>query len=256
MKHQSRNIYFAGFDGSQLAATLDFPAGVSPKYYAIISHCFTCTKQTLTTARLSRGLAQAGLGVLRFDFTGLGESGGEFADTHFSSMVSDIACAANWLATHYEPARVLIGHSMGGTASLAASQQADAALSQVQKIITLASPAYPAHVLHHFGETMGQLQRGEPASILVAGQRYPVKPSFIKDVESYDMQQLMRGCKKDIMAIQAGEDELIEPQAAEQILQYTKGQTCLQKIEGANHLFSDRDHAQLLLSAIIEWLDR
>jgi len=254
VKYQSRNVHFAGFDGSQLAAMLDFPAEISPKYYVIISHCFTCTKQTLTTARLSRGLAQAGLGVLRFDFTGLGESEGEFADTHFSSMVKDVACAANWLAAHYEPAQVLIGHSMGGTASLVASQQAGA-LSQVQKLITLASPAYPAHVLHHFGEAMAQLQRGEPASILVAGQHYPVKPSFIKDVESYDMQQLMHDCETDIMAIQAGEDELIELSAAEAILQYTKGLRCLHKIEGADHLFSDREHAQLLLSAVVKWLD-
>ena len=94
-KIQSRSVHFTGFDGSQLAATLDFPVEVSPSQFAIFSHCFTCTRQTLTTSRLSRGLAQVGIGVLRFDFTGLGESSGDFADTTFSSNVADLVAAAD-----------------------------------------------------------------------------------------------------------------------------------------------------------------
>jgi len=253
-KIQSRKVNFSGFNGNQLAASLDFPQGIPPICYVIISHCFTCSKQTLTTARLGRGLVQAGYGVLRFDFSGLGESEGQFAETHFSSMVEDINCAANWLASHYEPAKALIGHSMGGTASLAAAGNNVAALAQLEHLVTLASPAQPAHLLHHFGPVMQKLQRGEDAEIVVAGQAYPVTPAFVDDVQSYDIAKQMSHCDLPVLVVRAADDELVGPENAEQILQYGKGKNQLCEIAGANHLFSNREHAQQLLSHVLDWL--
>ncbi len=252
-KIQARKVQFEGFDGSLLSANLEFPLEIPPLQYVIVSHCFTCNKQTITTARLSRGLAQAGMAVLRFDFTGLGDSEGDFANTHFSSMVKDLECAADWLSKHYQPVQLMIGHSMGGTASLAASQAKSASLSQLKKIITLASPANPDHVLHHFGSAMDELLRGNKAQIEVAGQLYPVTPEFVKDVQSYDMKQQMQACETPIMAVRAGNDGLIGPQAAEAILQYTSAQTHLCQIDGADHLFSERAHAALVLSEVLRW---
>lgn len=254
-KIQSKAVHFSGFDGSKLEGNLDFPLNVVPRQYIIVSHCFTCTRQIITTARLSRGLAKAGFAVLSFDFTGLGYSEGEFADTHFRSMVKDIECAADWLSEHYEPASILIGHSMGGTASLAVTQNACFSLSHIEKIITLASPASPAHVLHHFGSAMVDLQRGENAQIMVAGRAYPVKPAFVSDVRSYNMDQQMTDCDIPIMAVSAGDDTLVGLEAAQQILQYTGGEKFLCQIDGADHLFSDRNHAAQLLSSILGWVD-
>lgn len=254
MKFQSRKIQFENVKKNQLSGILDFPAAIKPKAYIIISHCFTCTKQTITTARLSRGLAQAGFAVLRFDFTGLGDSEGVFADTHFRSMLCDVESAANFLSMHYTPASILIGHSMGGTASLAATQYSCATLNGIQKIITLASPATPAHVLHHFGGALALLQRGENAHIKVAGQNYPVKPHFIKDVMTYNMDKQMQDCGLSIMAVRAGNDSLVEAQEADQIVDYTRGDSLLYQIDGADHLFSGRGHGALLLSYIIDWL--
>jgi len=254
-KIQTRKIQFPGFSGAQLAASLDFPVSVTPRQYVIVSHCFTCTKQTLTTARLSRGLAQAGYGVLRFDFGGLGGSEGEFANTHFRSMVQDIKCAANWLASYYEPASCLIGHSMGGTASLAAACDGGESLAHLKSVVTLASPAEPAHVLHHFGGAMQKLLKGENAEISVAGRNYPVNPGFVKDVQSYDMAAQMQACEMPLLAIRAGSDELIGPQSAEQIQTYSKGVTALYQVDNADHLFSDRNHAQQLLSKVLNWLE-
>ena len=253
-KQQSRKVSFKGFDGDRLSASLDFPEGIVPEEYIIISHCFTCTRQTLTTARLSRGLVQAGFAVLRFDFTGLGDSDGCFANTHFTSMTQDIECAANWLAEHYESAGILIGHSMGGTASLVASQSGKVSLSAIRKIVTLASPSEPAHVLHHFGAAMDELQRGETAQIMVAGRAYEVRPAFIDDVQAYNMPEVMQACDIPVMAFRAGKDELIEPEDADQIVEYagTGSEVC--QIDGADHLFSDRKHAASLLSCVLHWL--
>jgi len=253
-KHQSRKVSFKGFDGSNLSASLDFPEGIVPEEYIIISHCFTCTKQTLTTARLSRGLVQAGFAVLRFDFTGLGDSEGCFASTHFTSMSQDIECAASWLAEYYERAGVLIGHSMGGTASLVASQSGNTSLSEIRKIVTLASPSEPAHVLHHFGRAMDKLQRGEMAQIKVAGHAYDVRPAFIADVQAYHMPEVMQACDIPVTVIRAGKDELVRPEDADQIVEYAGAGSELHQIDGADHLFSDRDHAASLLAGVLSWL--
>ncbi len=255
-KFQSRTVHFYGFQGNRLAGTLDFPQGIEPLEYAIMSHCFTCTRQTLTTARVSRGLAQAGIAVLRFDFSGLGESEGDFASTHFSSMLEDITAAADFLKEHYRAPSLLLGHSMGGTASLAVSQSGARALSSLRAVITLASPASPAHVLHHFGAAMPVLERGEASSIEVAGQSYPVKPSFVEDVRQFSMERQMQGCELPLMAIRAGRDELVEARAAEDILAYTRGERKLYEIEQADHLFSNRAHTSQLLQQLIGWLGR
>lgn len=253
-KQQSRKVSFKGFDGSGLSASLDFPEGIVPEEYIIISHCFTCTKQTLTTARLSRGLVQAGFAVLRFDFTGLGDSDGCFANTHFTSMSQDIESAASWLAEHYEPAGILIGHSMGGTASLLASQSKHVSLSAINKIVTLASPSEPAHVLHHFGAAMDLLQRGERAQIKVAGHAYDVRPAFIADVQAYYMPEVMQACDIPVMAVRAGKDELVRPEDADQIVEYAGAGSEVCQIDGADHLFSERDHAASLLCDVLSWL--
>lgn len=253
-KIQSKSVSFNGHSGGWLKGTLDFPLEVEPFQYAIMSHCFTCTRQTLTASRLSRGLAQAGIASLRFDFTGLGESEGSFADTNFSSMIADIECAAEFLADNYQSPHLLLGHSMGGTASLAASQTKSLGLLHVRKLVTLASPAYPAHVLHHFGAAMGLLEQGLDAEIMVAGQAYPVKPGFIEDVRSFDMSKWMKGCDLPVLAIRAGSDSLIGPQAAEQIMALTQSESRLLQIDGADHLFSNRNHAEQLLSEVVRWV--
>ena len=124
----------------------------------------------------------------------------------------------------------------------------------MQKIISLASPATPAHVPHHFGSAMEVLKRGEGAEIIVAGKAYPVKPAFVEDVESYDMARQMMECEIPIMAVRAGDDELVGPQAAEQILEYTSAESQLRQIDGADHIFSERTHAAELLDIVQDWI--
>lgn len=234
-----------------LDARLDIPDKHEPLAYLIMCHCFTCTKETITTSRTSRGLAQNGYAVLRFDFTGLGGSEGSFADTNFTSMVDDVIHTTRYLEQHYQPATAMLGHSMGGTAVLAASSK----LPLCKTIITIASPSKPSHVLHHFGKAMPTLESGFDAEITVAGIQYPVKPQFIRDVRQYDMNKQMQAYNKPVMAIRAGKDTLVHPQDAEDILAYTSGEHSLLDIEHADHLFSDRTDVDYMILQISNWLN-
>ncbi len=234
-----------------LDARLELPK--NPRYFAIMCHCFTCTKDTITTHRLSRGLAQRDIAVLRFDFTGLGKSEGEFADTNFDTMLDDLLAAAQHLKTHYQAPRVLMGHSMGGTVALAAASQMDSC----EAVVTLASPSEPQHVLHHFEDVINELEAGYDAHIQVAGVHYPVKPQFINNVRAFSMQQCLKTFNKPVLAIRAGQDELVASHNADEIIKMSaaKPHTQLLEIAQANHLFTDKQDSAKLLDAIEEWLN-
>ena len=248
----STQLRFAGSQHALLDARLDAPLDVAPRGYLIFSHCFTCTKETLTTARVARGLAQQGYAVLRFDFTGLGASAGNFADSNFTSMVEDIRCAANYLQQHYQSPCALLGHSMGGTASLLASRD----IRSCNTVVTLAAPAQPAHVLHHFGPVLQQLEAGQAAQISVAGVRYPVLPQFIHDVRALNMQQLMQGYELPVLVISAEHDALVMASAAQEIFGYTRGPSQMLAVPAADHLFTDRAATLQMIDAIVIWLQQ
>ena len=247
----SEKLNFTGSQHTLLDARLDLPQGITPRSFVVLCHCFTCTKETLTTARVARGLAQSGFAVLRFDFTGLGGSAGEFAQSNFSSMVEDIHCATRYLQQHYQSPVALIGHSMGGTAALLAARD----LVSCKTVVTLASPAQPAHVLHHFGAVMQQLEAGEAAHILVAGVRYPVLPQFLQDVRALDMSQALQHYSLPLLAIAAERDALVAADAAQQIVNYTQGEQRVVIMAGADHLFTDRNITLQMIEVIVAWLD-
>ena len=235
----------------QLDARLDMPDSVSPRAFVIMCHCFTCTKETITTSRIARGLAQNGYAVLRFDFTGLGNSEGDFADSNFTSMVDDVLHVAQFLSKEYQAPTAMLGHSMGGTAVLAASAQ----LPSCKTVITIASPSTPSHVLHHFGKAMAQLESGMNAEISVAGVMYPVKPQFIEDVRKYNMKSQMRPYNKPLMAIRAGKDALVNTKDAEEIIAYTSAEHYLLDLDQGDHLFSDRAITETMIIEICNWLN-
>jgi putative redox protein len=215
-----------------------------------MSHCFTCSNDTLTSFRVSRGLAAQGVGVLRFDLTGLGDSGGEFADSNFTTMVEDIVSAADFLQREYTAPVALIGHSMGGTASLLAARRIDTC----KTVVTLASPSQPDHVLHHFGPALARLTAGDNASIRVAGTDYPVKPQFVEDVKQYDMTRLMAGCNTAILAVRAGRDTLVPAADADAILRLSTGRSELLELAEADHLFSERSQIDNIVEHILAFI--
>jgi len=237
-----------GGAGHFLDAKLELPSG-TVKAYAIASHCFTCTKDTITVFRLSRLLAQHGIAVLRFDFTGLGNSEGDFAQSNFTTDVADIHAAVKYLCDNYDAPGLLIGHSLGGTAML------DAAISieNVKAVVTIASPSQPDHVLHHFGHALIMLEQGIASSIEVAGQHYDIEPQFIDDLRQYDMQQRLASLDKPILIFKVLNDELVDGDNADEIRAWSKGTSRLVTLDKADHLLSNKDDAVFVADEIARW---
>ena len=170
MAISSEKLTFTGADGAELAARLDLPAE-APRAYALFAHCFTCTKDIFAAARIASGLAEQGIAVLRFDFTGLGHSEGEFANTNFSSNVADLVCAADYLRETRAAPKVLIGHSLGGAAVLAAAPRVPEAVA----VATIGAPADPAHVRHLFQAARPEIEAKGEAEVLLAGRPFRIR---------------------------------------------------------------------------------
>jgi putative redox protein len=241
---------FTGDSGHKLDARLEMPEGKAESF-AIFCHCFTCTKDTITTFRISRALALRGYAVLRFDFTGLGASDGEFSQTNFSSNVNDVMCAIDYLRQHYKAPSLLMGHSLGGTAILEAAMHAD----EVKAVVTVASPSQPDHVLHHFGHTLTLLEQGLPASINVAGQHYDIEPQFIEDLRKYDMEQRLANMNKPALIFNITDDALVDEDNAEELHQWIKGNTKVITLENSDHLLSNRQDTEFVADEIKAWFE-
>jgi esterase/lipase len=248
-KIKSIRTSFIGSQGNQLDARLDLPSG-EPKAFIIFSHCFTCTKEIITTYRSSRFLAQKGYAVLRFDFSGLGASTGDFSNCNFTTTIEDINAAIRYLTDHYTAPTVLIGHSLGGTSSLAVAVDNDS----IKKVITIASPSQPSHVLHHFGHALTLLEQNIPSSFEVAGEFYDINPQFVDDVRSWDMQVQLSQLNKPVLIFKVENDKLVSGKDADEIQQWTQGETTLINLKNTDHLLTDKEVNMAAVQSIVDWL--
>jgi len=250
LKTQTLKAGFISGDGYSLDARLELPMG-TPRAYAVASHCFTCTKDTITVFRISRLLAEHGIAVLRFDFTGLGSSQGDFAQTNFTTTVADVHAAVAFLCDNYTAPSLLIGHSLGGTTMLEAAMQIDS----VKAAVTIASPSQPDHILHHFGHALTLLEQGIASSIDVAGQHYDIEPQFIDDLHQYDMQQRLASLDKPVLIFRVTHDTLVDSENADEISAWTTGPSRIVTLDKADHLLSNKEDARFVADEIATWFD-
>lgn len=249
IKTRSIKISFSGSQGNRLDARLELPPD-NPRAFIIFSHCFTCTKDIITVYRSSRILAQQGYAVLRFDFSGLGDSEGDFADCNFSTTVADLRAAIQFLSEHYTAPSVLIGHSLGGTTSLAAAVDATC----IKQVVTIASPSQPSHVLHHFDHAVTLLEQGIPSSFEVAGKFYDIKPQFVEDVWRWDMQNKLAQLDKPVLIFNIKNDSLVGEENSREIEQWVNGETTLIDLYNTDHLLSEKQANIDAVKQIIDWL--
>ena len=219
-----------------LDARLDLPADSdenSDSAFIIYCHCFTCSKETITSHRISRMLAERGFAVLRFDFTGLGSSEGEFASTTFRSMQDDLKSAIRFLTQNYQAPSYIIGHSFGGTTALSVAQSS----KDIKGIVTLASPFEPAHVLHHLDHSsISLLDNDMPSSFEVAGQLFDIDPEFVHDVRAFNMKAVLRKLTKPILILNIENDAVVDEDNARQIQHWHSGESALVDIADSDHM--------------------
>lgn len=242
---------FAGSGGDQLAARLDLPAG-TVRAFALFAHCFTCGKDVLAARRIAAGLAEAGVGVLRFDFTGLGSSDGEFANTHFSSNIEDLVHAADYLRQAYQAPALLIGHSLGGAAVLAAA----ARIPEAKAVVVIGAPADAAHVLRHLGGALDDIRAKGHAEVSLAGRSFTIKSSFVEDAESHKLAASIRGLGKALLVMHAPLDDVVDVANAAQIFLAAKHPKSFVSLDGADHLLSHPGDAAYAARVIAAWASK
>ena len=215
---KTRRVTFDNGRGDALAARLDLPLRDRPRAYAVFAHCFTCSKNLTAAVHVSRTLVEHGWAVLRFDFTGLGDSEGEFADTHFSSNVEDLITACQWLGEQHALPQLLIGHSLGGAAVLRAAASVDS----VKAVATLGAPARPDHVLALLEEQIETVEQEGEATVNLAGRRFTIKRSFLEDLRTQQMQEAIGKIHRALLVLHAPGDAVVGIENAAEIFAAAK----------------------------------
>jgi uncharacterized OsmC-like protein/pimeloyl-ACP methyl ester carboxylesterase len=242
---------FKGSGGHELAARIDLPPGPI-RAFALFAHCFTCTKDILAATRIAAGLAAAGIGVLRFDFTGLGSSEGEFANTDFSSNVTDLIHAAGYLRNVYSAPAILIGHSLGGAAVLAAA----AGIPEAKAVVTIGAPADVAHVLHQFGSSLEEIRKTGEAQITLAGRSFNIKRSFVEDAEEHRLEARIRSLGKALLVMHAPLDRVVGIENASKIFVAAKHPKSFVSLDDADHLLTSAEAGAYAAQVIVAWASK
>ena len=246
-----RRIEFEGASGHRLAARLDTPSG-TPRAYALFAHCFTCSKDIHAASRISSGLAERGIAVLRFDFTGLGASEGEFANTNFSSNVADLAAAAEFLRRDLAAPQILIGHSLGGAAVLAATER----IPEARAVCTIGAPADPSHVRHLFSNSAEQIADHGEAEVAIGGRSFRIQQQFLEDLEEQNLSRRIRALDAALLVLHSPTDTVVGIENARRIYEAARHPKSFVSLDGADHLLSSRADAAYVATILSAWAER
>lgn len=244
-------VTFAGTGGAALAGRLDLPAG-PPRAVALFAHCFTCGKDVVAASRISRALTERGIAALRFDFTGLGESDGEFANSTFSSNVDDLVRAADHLRATVAAPTLLVGHSLGGAAVLAAAHR----IPEVRAVATIGAPADPSHVSGLFDQRRADIETDGEATVWLAGRSFRVRREFLADIAHQRQQERIAQLGRALLVLHAPADEIVGIDNARLIYEAARHPKSFVSLDDADHLLSNRGDAEYAAAVIAAWADR
>jgi len=247
----SERVDFPGHDGGTLAARLDRPAG-EIRAFAVFAHCFTCSKDIFAATRVAQALAARGIAVLRFDFTGLGHSDGEFANTSFSSNVADLVAAADWLRKTHAAPQLLIGHSLGGAAVLMAAGD----IPETRGVATIGAPADAAHVKHNFAAHVDHIEAAGAAEVTLAGRKFTIRKQFLDDLKDTRARERIAALKKPLLIFHAPRDETVGIDNAKAIYEAAKHPKSFVSLDGADHLLTRADDAIFVADVVSAWAAR
>lgn len=251
MAIRTSKVTFAGADGDMLAARLDQPEGAAAAH-ALFAHCFTCSKDIFAATRIAGALAERGIAVLRFDFTGLGSSEGEFANTNFSSNVEDLLAAADFLRSSHQAPAIIIGHSLGGAAVLAAA----ARIPELTAVATVNAPFDPSHLSHLIAEAVPEIEAKGEAVATIAGRAFTIKKHFLDDIKEQNMLAAIGSLKKALLIFHAPRDQTVAIENAGRIFAAAKHPKSFVSLDDADHLLSRREDAIYVASVLAAWASR
>jgi len=251
VSEQVESVTFKNQANLRLSGNIHLPAG-HIRAYAIYASCFTCIKDLHAARRICQGLAERGIATLRFDFSGIGESEGNFRHTNFTSNVNDLLAAAQFLTTNYKSPEIMIGHSLGGTAAIVAASK----LQLIKAVCTINSPCHPSHVAHHFSDIEDAVLWAGEADVEIEGRRFTIQKHFFDDLKSYDMKEVFNTLHAAILVFHAPHDDMVNIKNANYIFSLAQHPKSFISLDSADHLIRDRRDADYIAASISAWSSR
>jgi putative redox protein len=249
---RSEKVRFEGALGDPLVGRLELPVGGDPAAWALFAHCFTCSKDLKAAVGISRALAAERIGVFRFDFTGLGESAGDFADTNFSSNVEDLLAAADFLEREHRAPQLLVGHSLGGAAVL----QAAGRLPSSTAVATIGAPADPGHVLHQFEGSIDEILEQDEAEVTLAGRTFTIRRQFVEDLRATRMERTVGDLDRALLLFHSPTDRIVGVDNAARLYEWARHPKSFVSLHGADHLLMDEDDSRYVGRVLAAWAGR
>ncbi|WP_343485937.1 bifunctional alpha/beta hydrolase/OsmC family protein [Allomuricauda sp. d1] len=247
-----QKIEFKNKEGQKLVGRLELPVDRHPHNYALFAHCFTCTKNLSAVRNISKALTSNGFGVLRFDFTGLGESEGDFADTNFSGNVADLVAASDHLKENYNAPTLLIGHSLGGSAVIFAAAEIDS----VKAIATVGAPSNPVHVKHLLKSGIDEIKETGKAVVNLSGRDFTIKKQFLDDLETKSLPETVKTLRKPLLIMHSPQDDTVGIKNAEEIYVAAHHPKSFVSLDGADHLLFNKEDSLYVGQVVSGWAKR
>lgn len=247
----ANKLTFKGSQGHKLVARLDSPT--NPDAYVLFAHYFTGNKDISPLSRISRALNKENIALFRFDYTGLGDSEGDFANTNFSSNIADLIAAANFMRKNYEAPKILVGHSLGGTAAIAAASE----IPEIKAVATIGSPCSSAHVSHNFSEHIDEINEKGQAEVILGGKKFNIKKQFLQDILNQDMPSKIKALRKALLVMHSPTDETVGIENAQHIYEYAKHPKSFVSLDNADHLLmKNPSDSKYVASVLAAWASR
>ncbi|MFK7951774.1 MAG: alpha/beta fold hydrolase [Ekhidna sp.] len=242
-------ITFKNANNEELSGRIDFPLVAEPKAFVLFAHCFTCSKNLKSVEHISQAFTSQGMAVLRFDFTGLGQSKGDFSDTNFSTNLSDLKDAYNYLEQHYQAPQIIVGHSLGGAAVLHISGELEA----VKAVATIGAPSTPTHVAHLLDSGKNELEESGEAEINIGGRPFKMKKQFLDDLDANEKKGIIKNLNKSLLILHSPQDTIVGIDSAQEIYVEAMHPKSFVSLDGADHLMSKETDAKYAASVIANW---
>ncbi len=249
---RTKKVEFVNSNGYKLSARLELPVDQHPHNFVLFAHVFTGNKNLTAVRYISRGLNMNGFGVLRFDFTGLGDSEGDFADTTFTSNVDDLLAAAKFLEDNYKAPTVMVGHSLGGAAAIFAANQ----LESIKAVATIGTPSEPEHVSHLLRDNIEDIEANGVAKVCIGGNEFTIKKEFLDDLRSKNMFSVLRHLRKALLVLHSPQDMVVEIDNAARIYHAAHHPKSYVTLDGADHMLSNKKDARYAGDLIGSWATR